>query len=128
MASNVNDKVYSSLYCKVCGAANPTQATHCFACREPFSNIIGGSGASTNPLTGLLLPDSPNLGGTIYTYSTGSGVLGVAWSPDGMRLAMGDWNGQIQAWDANAGHHVINFYDPSLRRRVEAVTWLPDGK
>ena len=71
---------------------------------------------------------SPNLGGTIYTYSTGSGVLGVAWSPNGTRLAMGDWNGQIQAWDANTGHHVINFYDPSLRQRVEAVTWLPDGK
>ena len=34
-------------------------------------------------------PDySPNLGGTICTYNTGSGVLGVAWSPNGMRLAM----------------------------------------
>ena len=78
---------------------------------------------------------SPRLGGTIYTYDTHSGafptntsgVLAVAWSPNGTRIAMGDWNGQIQAWDANTGHHIINFYDPRLRRRVEALIWLPDG-
>jgi hypothetical protein len=36
---------------------------------------------------------SPNLGGTIFTYNTGSGVLGVAWSPDGMRLVMENRDG-----------------------------------
>ena len=57
MASNVNDKVYSSLYCQACGAANPTQATRCFACDEPLFTLTGGARISTNPLTGLLLPD-----------------------------------------------------------------------
>jgi hypothetical protein len=71
---------------------------------------------------------SPNLGGTIYTYDTHGGVLGVAWSPNGTRVAMGDWNGQVQAWDANTGLHVINFYDSALQSRVEAVIWLRDGK
>ncbi len=79
---------------------------------------------------------SPKLGGTIYTYdphsgilsaNTHSGILAVAWSPNGTRLAMGDWDGQIQAWDANTGQHVINFSDPSLGQRVEALIWLPDG-
>ena len=70
---------------------------------------------------------SPNLGGTICTYNTGSGVLGVAWSPDGMRLAMGNWKGQVQAWDANTGLHVITFQAPHLQQRVEDVIWLPDG-
>ena len=70
---------------------------------------------------------SPNMGGTICTYNTGSGVLGVAWSPNGMRLAMGNANGHVQAWDANTGLHVIDFQAPHLWRRIEDVIWLPDG-
>src|SRR5438034_11138789 len=57
MASNVNANVYTSLYCQACGAINPPQATHCFACGEPLSTVTGGTGAITNPLTGLLLSD-----------------------------------------------------------------------
>src|SRR5215470_13399514 len=56
MASNVN-KVSSSIYCQTCGAANPVQASHCYACQQPLSNATTGNGARTNPLTGLLLPD-----------------------------------------------------------------------
>ncbi len=56
MASNVNDKISSSTYCKTCGAANPAHTPHCFACGEPLSNItVGTTGATTHPLTGLLL-------------------------------------------------------------------------
>ncbi|HEX6108626.1 MAG TPA: WD40 repeat domain-containing protein, partial [Ktedonobacteraceae bacterium] len=74
-------------------------------------------------------PDySPNLGGTISTYNTGSGVLGVAWSPNGMRLVMGNWNGQVQAFDANTGLNGITFQAPDLHKQVESVIWLPDGK
>jgi WD40 repeat protein len=56
LASNVNN-VSSSIYCKACGAANPVQASHCYACQQPLSNATTGNGARTNPLTGLLLPD-----------------------------------------------------------------------
>jgi WD40 repeat protein len=74
---------------------------------------------------------SPNLGGTLYTYDASSSVLAVAWSPDGTRIVLGGWGadwGQVQAWDANTGQHVINYRYPSLQQRVEAVAWLPDGK
>jgi len=84
---------------------------------------LGESGILGIPHPGY----SPNLGGTICTYYTGSGVLGVAWSPDGMRLAMGNWKGHVQAWDANTGLHVIDFQAPDLQQHVEAVVWLPDG-
>ena len=57
MAGNVNINVSSSAYCKACGATNPAQATHCLACREPLSALSGGTSATTNPLTGLLLPE-----------------------------------------------------------------------
>src|SRR5215469_1603205 len=70
---------------------------------------------------------SPNLGGTICTYNTGSGVLGVAWSPNGMRLVMGNWKGHVQAFDANTGLHVNDFQAPDLQNRVEDVIWLPGG-
>jgi len=74
-------------------------------------------------------PDySPNLGGTIFTYNAGSGVLGVAWSPDGKRLVMGNWQGKVQAFDANTGLNGINFQASDLYQRVEAVIWLPDGR
>ena len=57
MASSVNANVSTSIYCQACGAINPAQATHCFACGEPLSPVTGGTGATTNPLTGLLLSD-----------------------------------------------------------------------
>ena len=56
MASDVNS-VSSSIYCQACGAANPVQSSHCSACGQPLSTATTGSGARTNPLTGLLLPD-----------------------------------------------------------------------
>ena len=40
---------------------------------------------------------------------------------------MGNANGQVQAWDANTGLHVIDFQAPHLQQRVEDVIWLPDG-
>src|SRR5258708_18558303 len=49
---------------------------------------------------------SPNLGGSICTYYTGSGVLGVAWSPNWMRPVMGNLNGQCQAFRTHTGHHL----------------------
>ena len=57
MASSVNANVSTSIYCQACGAINPAQATHCFACGQPLSPVTGGTGATTNPLTGLLLSD-----------------------------------------------------------------------
>jgi eukaryotic-like serine/threonine-protein kinase len=57
MARNINVHVSSSMYCQACGAANSPQATRCFACDEPLSTLTGGTGTTTNPLTGLLLPE-----------------------------------------------------------------------
>jgi WD40 repeat protein len=45
-----------------------------------------------------------------------------------MRLVMENWNGQVQAFDANTGLNGITFQAPDLHQQVEAVIWLPDGK
>jgi WD40 repeat protein len=57
MARSVNVHVASSRYCQACGAANPVLAARCFACGEPLSTLAGGTGTTTSPLTGLLLPE-----------------------------------------------------------------------
>src|SRR5260370_3585692 len=57
MARNINAHVSPSMYCQACGAANPVQAARCFACDELLSTPTGGTGTTTNPLTGLLLPE-----------------------------------------------------------------------
>ena len=98
-----------------------------------YAGLVAATGTLTwqgeTRLFGGPQPDySPNLGGTISTYNTGSGVLGVAWSPNGMRLVMGNWNGQVQAFDANTGQNSIPFQAHDLHKQVEAVIWLPDGK
>lgn len=98
-----------------------------------YTGLVAATGTLTWLLESFVLrgahPDySPNLGGTISTYDTGSGVLGVSWSPDGMRLVMGNVQGHVQAFDANAGLNGINFQAPGLSKQVEDVKWLPDGK
>jgi WD40 repeat protein len=98
-----------------------------------YAGLVAATGTLTwqgeTRLFGGPNPDySPNLGGTISTYNTGSGVLGVAWSPNGMRLVMGNWNGQVQTFDANTGLNGITFQAPDLHQQVEAVIWLPGGK
>jgi len=98
---------------------------------------FGGLAVATGTLTWLAesavlnIPHpsySSDIGGTICTYYTSSGVLGVAWSPDGKRLVMGNVNGKVQTWDANTGLNVISYQAPHLQQRVEDVIWLPDGK
>jgi WD40 repeat protein len=97
-----------------------------------YAGLVAATGTLTWQAESRVLggphPDySPNLGGTICTYNTDSGVLGVAWSPNGMRLVMGNWQGHVQAFDANTGLNGITFQAPDLQKRVEDVKWLPIG-
>lgn len=41
MASNVDDKIFFSIYGEVYGTVNPTQATQCVARHEPFGRMEG---------------------------------------------------------------------------------------
>jgi WD40 repeat protein len=70
---------------------------------------------------------TPGLGGTLYTYDASSAVYSVAWSPNGTRIVLGDKGNQVLAWDANSGHHVVNYTAPELVQSVQTVIWLPDG-
>src|SRR5262249_32182823 len=58
----------------------------------------------------------------------GSGIANVVFSPDGKRLAVGDFNGVVKVWDATTGKEGLS---PKGHRQSDPVWWVafsPDGQ
>jgi WD40 repeat protein len=66
----------------------------------------------------------------LLTYQGHSAaVVGVAWSPDGKRIASCSDDGTVQVWNAATGKRIWTFTFPGARENyVFAVAWSPDGK
>ncbi len=87
--------------------------------------ILGGSAILGLTISGglwwILHP-----GNSLYVYHGHSDkVVGVAWSPDGTRIASGSYDYTVQVWDAANGDHVYTYRGHS--KRVTCVAWSPDG-
>lgn len=52
-------------------------------------------------------------------------VYSVDWSPDGSKLASGDWDDNVHVWDATTGANLLTMSGHS--RAVVNVAWSPDG-
>jgi len=52
-------------------------------------------------------------------------VAGLAWSPDGTRLASASWDKTVQVWDAATGNTLLTYAEHASR--VNTVAWSPDG-
>ena len=68
-------------------------------------------------------PTQP-LGTTLHTYYGHGGVHSVAWSPNGNRIASGEY-GAVRVWDAVDGRKVVTY--KGHNGFVQSVTWSPDG-
>jgi WD40 repeat protein len=63
----------------------------------------------------------------VYTYHGHRAQIdGVAWSPDGMRLASGSADGTVQLWDALSGDAPVIYRGHT--DQVNTVKWSWDGK
>ncbi len=66
-----------------------------------------------------------------------SDITALAWSPDGRRIASGDYQGNVLIWDAFTGEHVSKRqtaptgYDPQndlYEVGIGGLSWSPDGR
>src|SRR6266571_4105670 len=92
--------------------------------------VVGVAGGGLLWLTRSQQPATPtslSVGTTLYTYRGHSnGVNGVAWSPDGRRIASGSNDETVQLWNAADGGHVNTYHGHS--GPVNGVAWSPDGR
>jgi len=61
-----------------------------------------------------------------YTGHAYLGVIDVAWSPDGKRIASAGDDHTVQIWDAATGRHILTYRGHLAR--VYTVAWSPDGQ
>ena len=86
--------------------------------------------------TKYLTTSAAGNGATIWDTKTGekilvftghTGGLGFpAWSPNGQRVATGDFNGEIKIWDNESGVELLSFKSP-IGLVLFQLAWSPDG-
>lgn len=59
--------------------------------------------------------------------STGEFSEGIAYSPDGSKVATAQWDGTVGIWDARTGRRLARIQDAG-QDVVDSVAWSPDGK
>jgi WD40 repeat protein len=65
---------------------------------------------------------SPNVG---RTFDVPDGVRAVAFSPDGMTLASGDWNGMVRFWSLPSRTEIASF---RANDYITGMQFSPDGR
>lgn len=55
-------------------------------------------------------------------------VLGLAFSPDGARLASSGWDGKAYVWDITTGEAITTFNAKTPTAMLVGIAFSPDGK
>src|SRR5207249_5013792 len=88
----------------------------------------GASPAAPSKKSSPLMPAPASipLGTTFYTYrGHTSPVFGVAWSPNGKRIASASLDGTVQVWDDTTGNHALIYRGHA--GPVFTLAWSLDG-
>jgi WD40 repeat protein/class 3 adenylate cyclase len=80
--------------------------------------------ASENAEEGVKIWDATT-GKEVLALNEAHGALGIAFSPDGKRLATGSGEGLVALWDLTSGDQLLSL--SVHRRAVFAVAFTPDG-
>src|SRR5258708_36729749 len=89
-----------------------------------ITSFVTSCGLTLNPSPASQTSTSSSLSTALYTYRGHSaGVMGVAWSPDGTRLASGSDDNTVQVWDAATGGHVYTYRGHVVA--VRGAAWSP---
>src|SRR3989442_25143 len=85
-----------------------------------------GACASPAPVRPSHANISQPLGTMLYTYRGHvNAISGLAWSPDGTRIASASYDKTVQVWDVATGKGLVTYRQHS--NLVTAVAWSPDG-
>jgi WD40 repeat protein len=112
-------------------------AINCVAFSPDGKWIAAGGLPSAEGVMGLVHPTvtSPLPAGKLWDAESGKQawvirhpglVSGVAFSPDGRRLATAGGDGVARIWDAVSGKELLALHGHSSR--IHAVAWYPDGR
>src|SRR5438309_1525423 len=55
-------------------------------------------------------------------------VNNAAWSPDGQRLATGNFDGTLQTWNAVSSQLLMTHFDSGRSIFARILGWSPDGR
>ncbi len=90
-----------------------------------FTLLLAGCVSTPPSIISVPAATSPLQGKILNTYRNQFPFFGVAWSPDGKRIATGDASGAIQVRNATTG--AIIFTSRGHSGFVWAIAWSPDG-
>jgi WD40 repeat protein len=92
--------------------------------RAEGAAVSAGAAQSTGAAAGIASDAAPLVTLKAAT-SARNDINGIAWSPDGTRLATAGQDGRVRVWDLETGTQVRALFHGGW---VRGVAWSPDGK